>query len=293
MSLVEEYTQGLKSVAVEEILDLIFYRPLAFLVVKAVYPTSVTPNQLTLVSMLFGILGGVGFALGTPLGFVLGGTSFIVCDVLDCSDGQLARMKKNGTPVGRILDGVADYVSSFAAYLGIGIGYANASAHPLLMWFITIIVGFSNAFQSGLLDFYRNRYLDVTLHRASVLVDGQTAFKQEYASLRGKPGHVIEKALLWIYLEYSKVQRRFTAGQNTTGTPLNVDPELFAREQKSLMRLWTYLGPTTQFSFMIVCAFFNRWDIYFWGIAAVGNALAVILIIAQRGKDRSMNLREL
>ena len=57
MGLVAEYKQGLKSVAVEELFDLVFYRPLAFLFVKLVYRTGVTPNQLTLLSMVFGVLG--------------------------------------------------------------------------------------------------------------------------------------------------------------------------------------------------------------------------------------------
>jgi hypothetical protein len=290
MSVVQEYKQGLKSVAVEEVLDLIFYRPLAFLLVKGVYSTPITPNQLTFVSMIFGVLGGVCFAFGTPLSFCLGGVLFIICDVVDCSDGQLARMKKGGTPVGRILDGLADYVSSLSAYLGIGIGYASASSQPLVLWLVTAFVAFSNVLQASLLDFYRNRYLDVTLNRTSVLVDGQKAFEEEYAALRGKRDHIFEKALLWIYLKYSAVQKRFTSDQKTTGRILNTNPEVFAREQKWLMRLWTYLGPTTQFSLMIVCAFLNRWDIYFWGIAGVGNVLAGVLIIAQRLKDRSMNL---
>ncbi len=290
MSLLKEYRQGLKSIAVEEVLDLVFYRPLAFLVVKTVYPTPVTPNQLTLASMLLGILGGTSFAFGTPLSFIVGGVFYLLSNVLDCSDGQLARLKKCGTPVGRILDGTADYVSSVAAYVGIGIGYASASPHPVVMWIVTAFVGFSNALQSGLLDYYRNRYLDVTLNRSSVLVDGQQAFEDAYASLSSQKGHTMEKALIRIYLGYSAVQQRFTADRKVTGDALKVPPEVFEREQRLLMHLWTYLGPTTQWTFLILCALFNRLDVYFWGIAGVGNALAIILVIVQRKKDRPTNL---
>ena len=44
-----------------------------------------------------------------------------MCNVFDCADGQLARLKKNGTRVGRIIDGLIDYVTAVATFTGIGI----------------------------------------------------------------------------------------------------------------------------------------------------------------------------
>ncbi len=66
-SIIQEYKRGLKAVAVEEVLDLVFYRPLAFLLVKLIYRTSITPNELTLASMALGICGGVSYAFGTTV----------------------------------------------------------------------------------------------------------------------------------------------------------------------------------------------------------------------------------
>ncbi|HTS00865.1 MAG TPA: CDP-alcohol phosphatidyltransferase family protein, partial [Bacteroidota bacterium] len=244
--------------------------------------TPVTPNQLTLLSMVFGVIGGAFLALGTSAGCAAGALFFFLYNVVDCSDGQLARLKHSGTHLGRILDGVADYVTSVAAYVGIGIGYASPSDTPVALWVLTAAAGFSNATQSGLLDFYRNRYLDVTGVRRSAGGEEQRAFRAEYEALRNQRGRLVEKLLVGVYVLYCQIQDRVTGGEREGARAWNADPEGYVRANRVLMRCWTILGPTTQWSLLIVCGLFDRMDIYLWGIAGVGNVLAVILTVAQR-----------
>jgi hypothetical protein len=290
MSLLQEYTKGLKSAKVEEFFDLVFYRPLAFLLVRSISGTNITPNQLTVVSMVLGVLGGASYTLGTPGAFVAGGALYLLYNIVDCSDGQLARLKNCSTPLGRILDGTADYVVSIAAYVGIGVGYASNSDDPLFMWILTTVAGFSNAVQSGFLDYYRNRYLDITLGRVSVLKDQQKSFEAEYSSLRLEKGRLFEKFLLWIYLQYSSLQQKLI-GVKKGSVLHNVDPQLYVRGNRILIHFWTYLGPTTQWTALIVCSFLNRLDIYLWAIAGVGNVLAVILYAFQHARDAQLKLK--
>jgi hypothetical protein len=51
MNILEQYKASLKSVDVEEVVELFFFRPLAFLLVKSIYNTNLTPNQLTLAGL--------------------------------------------------------------------------------------------------------------------------------------------------------------------------------------------------------------------------------------------------
>lgn len=64
------------------------------------------------------------------------------------------------------------------------------------------------------------------------------------------------------------------------------------RSRKVLMHCWTYLGPTTQWTLLIVCASAGRLDIYLWGIAVAGNALAVVMVLAQRIFDAHPAVQE-
>ena len=66
-------------------------------------------------AMFVGI-AGIMFGLGTYQYLVYGAILYFLCNILDCADGQIARLKKNGTKVGRIVDGFIDYIVSTAVF---------------------------------------------------------------------------------------------------------------------------------------------------------------------------------
>ena len=99
MNIREEYKKSLKMLEVEELLDLILYRPLALAFVRLIYKTPITPNQVTFMSFLAGLASAYSFAQGTVAGMAWGGVWYAVANTLDCSDGQLARLQGSGTPL--------------------------------------------------------------------------------------------------------------------------------------------------------------------------------------------------
>lgn len=60
----KEYLASLKTLETEELIDLVVFRPLGFLVVKGVKKTTITPNQLTIAALIAGIAAGFAFAQG-------------------------------------------------------------------------------------------------------------------------------------------------------------------------------------------------------------------------------------
>ncbi len=288
-----EYKSALKMLEVEEIFDLIFYRPLAFLLVKIIYPTNITPNQLTVAAVFLGLIGGIFYGFGKPEYFCLAGILFILYDVFDCSDGQLARLKKNGTKLGRILDGLADYIATIAAYIGIGIGLTKFTGDSLFSWGLTVGAGITSAILSILLDFYRNRFLDVVLRRESILETELEEFKAENERLKNVDGKTFEKWVIKIYLKYSEFQVNMASNKKTSDIEKDVNltkinPELFYKKNKKIIHLWTYLGPTTQLTFMIICSFLSRLDIYLMGMIVFGNLFALILFVLQKQIDNQL-----
>jgi phosphatidylglycerophosphate synthase len=90
-------------------------RPLAAVVVWALERTPITPDQITLLSLLVG-LGGAGLLVAWPgyLGLVLGVLVLEAAYVLDCADGMLARLRGVASPAGHLLDFLMDEVKAFA-----------------------------------------------------------------------------------------------------------------------------------------------------------------------------------
>lgn len=287
MSLYTEYKKSLKMLEVEEILDLIIFRPPAFLLVKLIYQTTITPNQITRVSLFFGVFGAFLITFGTATAFTLAAICFIIYNILDCSDGQLARLQNSGTLTGRIVDGSADYIVAVTSYLAIGVGYASNTNDPFFYWTLTVLAGFSNALHSFALDYYRNQFLDYALDRKSILGEDLEQFETEYNRLITAKKWSLDRFLMWIYLKYSRIQISLSSKQDQSQTRIS-DPKDYYNKNKRMIHLWTHIGPTTELTFMIVCAFINRWDIFLWGLVTIGNIYILILYIIQKSVNASL-----
>jgi phosphatidylglycerophosphate synthase len=91
-------------------------------VAAALFNTKVTPNHLTLLMIPSGFIGAALFMTGEPWGFFLGGLFFVLLNILDAADGELARYRNTTSLFGDYLDRVAHYATNSAAVLGLGIG---------------------------------------------------------------------------------------------------------------------------------------------------------------------------
>jgi hypothetical protein len=110
-------------------------RRAAALLVKAVYRTRVTPNQLTWVSAVMGWVSGALFALGEPTAFVLAGLAAQLSSIIDGADGMLARARGQCSPFGSHLDLFLDRVIDFSIFAGIALGPAAISSRrPCSPW---------------------------------------------------------------------------------------------------------------------------------------------------------------
>jgi len=286
MNWFSDYKKSLKFPAVEEYIDLVFYRPLAFLIVKAVYNTNIKPDNLTFVAILSGLSAASLYAYGYPWSLKAGALMYGLFIVMDCSDGQLARLKKNGSHIGRIIDGVADYIVVTAVYVGLAIhfyGDENVKA-SMLVWLI--VSGVSVIAQSMLVDFFRTRFLDIVVKRRSTLNDEIAEFKKEYLRLKDDRNKWFERNIIHFYLIYSGLQRTLTPKKLLSGF-MDVPHDEYYKKNNVLIRFWVLMGPSASRTTLIVCTLLNRFDIFLWVTIAVFNILAVILMIIQHQVDKS------
>jgi CDP-alcohol phosphatidyltransferase-like enzyme len=85
-----------------------------------------TPNQVTTVSLLVGLVAAAAFATGDRWGLVAGAVLLQVSFTLDCVDGQLARYTLTFSSLGAWLDSIFDRTKEYAVYAGLAIGAASA-----------------------------------------------------------------------------------------------------------------------------------------------------------------------
>ncbi len=293
----EQYNLSLKGIEAEEILDLIIYRPISFLIVKLIYPINITPNQISVVALLMGIFAGICYAFGSAEFYTIAAIFFFLCNTLDCVDGQLARLKKNGTKVGRVVDGFIDYVTSTSTFVGIAIALSSSSvllsnindtpfgqliiltekSSIVVAWILTAFAAFSRVAQNMLFDYYRNMYQKYVYNKVSDVNEEIIEYTEEKVRLQKVKGKRIEKFLINIYIRYCSTQKKITHYE-----PLNVTPDEYRKLNKILLRLWSWLGSTTHITLAIIFTLLYRVDIYLYLVIIVGNLFCLILFAIQK-----------
>src|SRR5688500_9749939 len=122
MTILSQYKSSLKRREAEELLDIWLYRPIAFAIARVLVHTTATPNQITAASIFSALLAGIALSGGDRRGMIVGAGFYALSNVLDCCDGMIARLKGNGTALGRMVDVFADCFSGTMVYIGLGIG---------------------------------------------------------------------------------------------------------------------------------------------------------------------------
>lgn len=104
---------------------------LARCLVRPLVHTAITPNHLTTLRFLSGLLAFVAFAYGTRTGEIWGGVFWVVSAFLDRADGELARLSGKSSPAGHTYDYVTDVILNALLFLAIGVGLRHSD---LGMW---------------------------------------------------------------------------------------------------------------------------------------------------------------
>ena len=97
-------------------------RPLAAVVIVPLARTRVTPNQVTLATLPVFLAGAALIAFRPGWGALCAGVAILELSyVLDCADGQLARLKGTSSPVGAHLDFLMDELKAFALVAAVAV----------------------------------------------------------------------------------------------------------------------------------------------------------------------------
>ena len=115
--------------------DTYFNRKLSRPITRWLLRTPLSPNHITLLSGAVGVLGALCFLPGGYWGPLLGALLLQFSVVLDCCDGEVARVKFMESPLGDWLDIVCDTVVHIAVFLGMGVAVwrNGATSHALAL----------------------------------------------------------------------------------------------------------------------------------------------------------------
>jgi 1L-myo-inositol 1-phosphate cytidylyltransferase / CDP-L-myo-inositol myo-inositolphosphotransferase len=110
-------------------------RPISLAISRLLAPTAITPNQMSVISIVVGLCGAPFFLSGRASLQTIGALLFLAHSILDGCDGELARLKFAESRWGGVLDFWGDNVvhAVIFACMGVGWSLAAGSRWPLFL----------------------------------------------------------------------------------------------------------------------------------------------------------------
>ncbi len=240
----EEYRGSLKSSDTEEWFDLIFYRPIGFTWAVIARKLGIHPNAITIASIFIGIGAGIAFYYNNFWINLVGMFLLIWANSYDSADGQLARMTKQYSRIGRILDGVSSDLWFVSIYIAICLRENVTSnffmTHHWMIWVFAAFAGLCHAQQAAMADIYRQFHLFFLKGKSgSELEDAQVLWKKYHSMSWSK--EFFSKLVMLFYANYTRTQERCTPQMQKLRKVLYVKyhshiPKEFAEKFRELSR---------------------------------------------------------
>ncbi len=243
----KKFEDSLKSIETENFLDRVFYRPIGYRIALLLSRTSVTPNVITIISIFIGVFAGM---LLYPqhiwinlFGFVL----LVFANILDCVDGQLARLTGIKSKVGRILDGLAGDFWFISIYLSIALRVSGEIDENWIVWLAVSLAGASNFIQAGITDYYKTAHLYFISQKKGEEFDTVERVKAKHAAMPKGINRFLYRLYIyyttlqtWVTPQLQKMLKRISAKY---GEDFPEDIRLLLR--KTSLKVMPYLNITT------------------------------------------------
>jgi glycosyltransferase involved in cell wall biosynthesis/phosphatidylglycerophosphate synthase len=122
----------------------IFSRPLSFLVTYVLINLGFTANMVSIISIFEAMLACSFLIIGgsfLPIGIAL----FLFWDILDCTDGNIARVKGTSSLIGEYMDAISGYTAPAYIYLSVGVAaYRTTYLFPEYAYWFVILGGIAS-----------------------------------------------------------------------------------------------------------------------------------------------------
>ena len=231
----EKFKATLKSSETEDWVDLHIIRPFCYYCAVVFAKFDIHPNTVTILSMFIGAASAIFFGCGSfyysgTLGLVyniIGIVLLMIADILDCTDGQLARMTGKKSRIGRILDGIAGFTWFLPIYVALvwrfylhhdlefgWLGIENTQQNTLIATAVVTVLGLISGFagmagQQRLADYYIQVHLFFLKGEKGSELDNSVRQQEIYDQMPAD-APAYERLFQKSYIDYTKKQEQVT-----------------------------------------------------------------------------------
>ncbi len=236
------------------------------------------PNAVSLAGMGCGVLAGVAYhGYANKWRVVAGFALMLAWHVLDGADGQLARLTGRQSPMGKVLDGICDYVTFTVVYAGLA--SALQSRLGAWAWVLAVAAGLCHAVQAAAYEAQRQEYNFWGLGRASA------SFAPPGVPREGLPGGLLRAyARLQVAASgaspefHARLAAALASGPDGGAAMRQRYREMFAPS----VRRWGVLSSNYRTLAIFLAALAGVPQDYFWADIIGFTAILLLLLRARR-----------
>ena len=277
--MIAEYKKNVRGFWQEEPFDYLFYRPLAFVVVKGTYSLPLTPNHFSIMALMTALFSGFCLAQGTVAGFICGGGGILLFGVWDCCDGMLARMKRNGDPYGQFVDMFVDILSAISFYGGLCWGLRNVGG--LYPWLV-LLSGAMICIHAGLYNFYKKQFFFYDAGNPRGRPEEIETLKKDLQDLRERGGALFARFLIRSFL--------FFAGVQKSSEKLSFyDVKDYTRNNKMTLCFWSFIAGSSHLTLLALSLILSKIEFYLVFSLIFANVWLMWALLAQCRVNRSLS----
>lgn len=262
--------QSIKLIEIEETFDIYFSRFFGYYLALLGKSLRLTPNQVSVLSLIFGLVAGVLFFFQDQL-WITFAACFLLSfsGVLDSADGQLARMTGQSSDLGRKIDAIIDTLVFIACYVG-GSLYFFQNGFGWSIFLLAALAGYFHSAKSGAYEYYKTEFI----YYVKKAKDHRIPYVEEVKSAN-VDGHGIGYWLLYyLELDYVRKQALFHGRkkknreifeQEAFGQNADQFAQFYSATNTRIMSWWALVcGTNTHRTVLMVTSLFGRMDWYFY-----------------------------
>jgi phosphatidylglycerophosphate synthase len=288
------YRKSLKSDISDELINTYLLRPIAGLIVWALYYTPVTANQVTIASTIAGLVAAFFYLKGTSEAFVVAGLLMTLKDLLDSADGQIARAKQQCSRVGRFLDSIGDFVVDAAVFSAIGWTLYQSGGNWWMLLLamlgfigISLRVSYHVFYQVNFLHLqkqYTNNRLSEEIREEDLKKGGfELVLQRIFLCIYGWQDRLIERVDRWSYGGNFRRSHEHEPGDSSES--ISREPCQKCQEWYSdiiSLHISGLLGFGTELFLLMLCSVLNRLELYLYLNVFLMNGIFILCLLYRR-----------
>ena len=114
--------------------DKFFNRPVGRFLSKLLIFTPVSPNMISIASIIIGVIAALFLAEGSFQMTLIGAILFQISAIIDCVDGDIARILFKESPLGKWIDLAGDQIVHVSVFAGIAFGVLRNGGDKETIW---------------------------------------------------------------------------------------------------------------------------------------------------------------